>query len=1361
MKSNSHRLNSRASSATLSLRQQQLDGFGFLTDDASIAQGLLRNQNIPERNASLKVPASKPNLDTTLCEDDGFDNAERLKIRRGLCSSNTWTSSSGGVSDADDMDDRMHFVEEFNRLAEKHGVRTFVPSEYEIDPYHEDAPDKTGSWLSRKLFRKTSSSPSIKSKKEPRHLQSKRSISDSLRLRARRDTLKDRDLVELVRLCGSSLLYLPAEYAAGSLALPTCLRATAQYLIQHAPATRGVFRIPGSQNTITLLYNHYCLVNDEGGLVAGTVRCPTLPDHIQCDVHDVASAFKKFLSGIPGGILGSLPLFDALVSIQTHLRSDPELTRTKHSKVRARLIALSIATLRSAYRRELICAVFGLLCMVGRAAETARREDDRGRPLPTSDLMGYRPLGIVFGPLLVGDLLENYNLRLADPQGSLILTPIGPPKHRRDRHKKNKSLEEGITFNTTVDKVKVANGIAEMLITHWRDIVRHMKNLEALKSVEGSKSLAVRGRKSPILRPSMSESFSLRKPPDWIYEKSNRYADRSLSPTPPQRRKEHKEVVVNETSDYPPISPLDPIQVRKQRARQQRMAPGKAVITARAGSTLSPAVVEEHPDETSFVLDRKLSFTRTPKQVLRAVPSTSLPQKGGENESSPVAKPVATGPRIKGIIKKLESDTSEPPTQPSEAYKLNLSSQKKQNSWPDSHSEIGHTKGSRSSKLSLKSQSIDAKTAQDSTPRPPQSSSKDHYKHIKFESASPIETPGHSLIDPSEPVTRSPKRKRWTDTTSLKQSNATDQLSRVSHEEDIASLALLAEALDSPVKSIDSEEKSKNIEQSKHDSGVHFLDKTENDKPARQKNSSQQQTPHQNPLSKHPSNAVQNGGQVESSGGRDTHPAPGKKESTDTRNKSKAEVPSEHKDNPTLPGNSNSSNTKAKQAETTPPRHSTSSATLSKVAFIREKFRNRKSPDQSQVLNSDISNLNSQRPRPLTVSEPMNTPKKVSVKALADRFNAVAKTPLQTSPSPPPPALSPSKSFSQLSHSHNELQKDGGLVSPYTINPPPSPSRSIGSVRSAQSVRSVRAAALAARYQQAQAQASPTKTPAPKRVLREFIPDSTPPQGSRDEPPRPVSSLSIPLKPVEPEPPQPPGITTTNAGLDGAYSSIGSAKTLTPSSDEFETVQNFLERFHRENISGEGLQVPTRGNRELYTQIQELQGQVREKTDEVRELQRWVQMRSVEMNVRYEIEELSEQVKMLREEMDEWRRRAIGAERKLEVLEVMSGERRGLGRWGGVGRGEEEVQAVQFGREHSEDGGVRRRRSGGGGDGAMSGGFRLGSDESTESSGTVVRERAYSHVNVRGPSGSGSIEGGVRHNDWAKQTLDVMDSLGG
>jgi hypothetical protein len=277
-------------------------------------------------------------------------------------------------------------------------------------------------------------------------------------------------------------------------------------------------------------------MNEEGEMIAGTVRCPTLPQHIECDVNDVASAFKKFLGGLPGGILGSLPLFNSFVSIQSQFQSDPESTRTKQSRVRARLIALAIATIRSQYRRELICAVFGLLCTVGRAAESAEREDEQGRPLPTSDLMGYGPLGIVFGPLLIGDLLENYTMRLANPRGGLALLPGNPPKSRKEKQKKTKSTEDSTALLSHVDRIKVVNGITEMLITHWRDIVRHMKDLKALRVVRGQKSFNAATSEKPFLRPSASESFALRKPPDWDDMRSEiRQGERSMSPTPMKR----------------------------------------------------------------------------------------------------------------------------------------------------------------------------------------------------------------------------------------------------------------------------------------------------------------------------------------------------------------------------------------------------------------------------------------------------------------------------------------------------------------------------------------------------------------------------------------------------------------------------------------------------------------------------------------------------------------------------------------------------------------------------------------------------------------------------------------------------------
>lgn len=216
--------------------------------------------------------------------------------------------------------------------------------------------------------------------------------------------------------------------------------------------------------------------------VANTVRSPNLPAHINAGVHDVASCFKKFLSGLPGGILGSLSLFDSMIAIHSQLYGDPEFSRTKQSKIRARLIALAVSTLRSQFRRELICAVFGLLCLLGRSAETAPREDELGRPLPTSDLMGYNALGIVFGPLLVGDMLASYTVKLSDPISGLYLSPNSSPLSKSQKGKKKaKASAEDLNQKPylDVDKIHVANNITEMLVTNWRDVARQMRSLDA------------------------------------------------------------------------------------------------------------------------------------------------------------------------------------------------------------------------------------------------------------------------------------------------------------------------------------------------------------------------------------------------------------------------------------------------------------------------------------------------------------------------------------------------------------------------------------------------------------------------------------------------------------------------------------------------------------------------------------------------------------------------------------------------------------------------------------------------------------------------------------------------------------------
>jgi hypothetical protein len=273
----------------------------------------------------------------------------------------------------------------------------------------------------------------------------------------------------------------------------------------HIAETYGIFRVPGSIRVTNALYDYYC-ADVDGEDVASTTRCPNLPSHLNCGVHDVASTFKRILAGLPGGILGSLSLFDSLVAIHSQLHGYAEYTRTKESKLRARLIALAISTVKSQYQRELICAVFGLLCMVGRAAENAPREDGSGRPLPTSELMGYGSLAIVFGPLLLGDLLDSYSMKLADPASGLIILPLTPTKSKKRR--KAKAQEKEIPSMLTVDRVLVANDITEMLLVHWRDIVKHMKELDYLYSRRAT-AFMKQPKRGGHMRYSSSEALSL------------------------------------------------------------------------------------------------------------------------------------------------------------------------------------------------------------------------------------------------------------------------------------------------------------------------------------------------------------------------------------------------------------------------------------------------------------------------------------------------------------------------------------------------------------------------------------------------------------------------------------------------------------------------------------------------------------------------------------------------------------------------------------------------------------------------------------------------------------------------------------
>lgn len=439
---------------------------------------------------------------------------------------------------------------------------------------------------------------------QPAHeVRHKRSVSDLAHhlVHQRREPAKTIDLTTMVRLSGKSILYLPAEHAPSALALPTCLRATAHYLAQHA-ATRGIFRIPGSARVVGSLFDYYCYAEKGELNIAGTVRCANLPMHIQASAHDVASTFKRLLSVLPGGILGSLSIFDALVAIHSQLHGDPEFPRTKHTKVRARLIALAIATIESHFRRELICAVFGLLSLIGRVAEVAPREDEVGRPLPTGDLMGYTALGIVFGPLLLGDLLDNYSMKLACPGSGLLLFPLTSPK----QYRKAKSAESKNSEPLIVNKILIANSVSEMLISNWRDIVRQMKSIGMQREKELPSFSSIR---SDSLQHSMSESFVIKKPQEWDEERARRLQTQEAGAN---------EATRDESPELPETPETPTLGMRRRRPAKRKNSSNRLGHRPSVG-VLSPTF------EESVVEDEKPTTETLPVQP-RIAPKGPRPQ---------------------------------------------------------------------------------------------------------------------------------------------------------------------------------------------------------------------------------------------------------------------------------------------------------------------------------------------------------------------------------------------------------------------------------------------------------------------------------------------------------------------------------------------------------------------------------------------------------------------------------------------------------------------------------------------------------------------------------------------------------------
>lgn len=103
-------------------------------------------------------------------------------------------------------------------------------------------------WLARKIFRRSSSTYTLKAKTTYRPVTRKKSLGGLHLLSSDTPTriLTGKSLEEISRLGGLGILTLPPEFAVDKLTLPTCLSASAAYLLEY-----GMSGLPSASQTLS------------------------------------------------------------------------------------------------------------------------------------------------------------------------------------------------------------------------------------------------------------------------------------------------------------------------------------------------------------------------------------------------------------------------------------------------------------------------------------------------------------------------------------------------------------------------------------------------------------------------------------------------------------------------------------------------------------------------------------------------------------------------------------------------------------------------------------------------------------------------------------------------------------------------------------------------------------------------------------------------------------------------------------------------------------------------------------------------------------------------------------------------------
>ncbi|KAL5612904.1 uncharacterized protein BROUX77_003060 [Berkeleyomyces rouxiae] len=404
-------------------------------------------------SALPSLTSTTPGLNTGRGLGKGLGLGLRSKSKSQLRPSETWAI----LNQHENGEDRDEFVMRFNEAAAKlDGVRMLEAANFRPSQCESEAPEQPRRSLLARLFRLSISSPSPKEADAGLKL-TKRSVGDYVRPLVKKNMPRYIGLDAMIRISGVSMLSLPYPFLSRPVMLPACLHETGVYLLENHMGVAGLFRVPGSYRIVNELYEYYLYAHHGGHDISETIRCQGLPSHIKTGPHDVASAFKRFLNAIPGGILGSMALFEALEEV-TYQHTKSSLPEEEQTKITANLIALAIGAVNYQPRRELICGVFGLLALM---ATVAKKSVAMGNG---DEQLGAHGLGIVFGPLLTGGS-PSTDMSGASSGGDSSSGPGGNQPVALD-------LE---ATKRLVEQAKNANDIARLLISLWKDIVPELK----------------------------------------------------------------------------------------------------------------------------------------------------------------------------------------------------------------------------------------------------------------------------------------------------------------------------------------------------------------------------------------------------------------------------------------------------------------------------------------------------------------------------------------------------------------------------------------------------------------------------------------------------------------------------------------------------------------------------------------------------------------------------------------------------------------------------------------------------------------------------------------------------------------------